>query len=96
MFFDIFKDKPKPSNVVQFPGWADVPPPPKVEQPKESNSDALNTDAYYTVGVNEHGYTVFKTGNCSLTMNSEAVVAMIEDLAHSIRRQYDVEITKID
>jgi hypothetical protein len=29
-------------------------------------------------------------------MNSEAVIAMIEDLAHSIRRQYDVEITKLD
>jgi hypothetical protein len=94
MFFDIFKDGKKPSNVVPFPTWKDVPPPPKVE-PAEV-LPALKADAYYTVGVNEHGYTVFKTGNCTLTMNSVAVVAMIEDLAHSIRRQYDVEITKLD
>jgi hypothetical protein len=93
MFFDIFKGDKKPSNVIPFPGWADVPPP-KVEQPKEN--PALNTDAHYTVGVNEHGYTVFKVGYTTLNMNSEAVVAMIEDLAHSIRRQYDVEITKLD
>lgn len=91
MFFDIFKDKSKPSNVVQFPGMIEYP---KVEQPKEN--PALNTDAHYTVGVNEHGYTVFKVGYTTLNMNSEAVVAMIEDLAHSIRRQYDVEITKLD
>lgn len=95
MFFDIFKDRPKPSNVVQFPGMIEYPKMPKVEQPEEK-SPALTTDAYYTVGVNEHGYTVFKTGNCTLTMNSEAVIVMIEDLAHSIRRKYDVEITKID
>jgi hypothetical protein len=92
MFFDIFKDGKKPSNVVPFPTWKDVAPPPM----PEVESPALKADAYYTVGVNEHGYTVFKTGNCTLTMNSEAVVAMIEDLAHSIRRQYDVEITKLD
>lgn len=96
MFFDIFKPKTKPSNVVPFPGMIDYPKMPEVEKPKEPNRDALNADAHYTVGVNEHGYTVFKTGHSTLTMNSDAVVAMIEDLAHSIRRQYDVEITKLD
>ena len=94
MFFYIYKPKTKPSNVIPFPGWADVPPPPKVEQPVENR--ALNVDAHYTIGVNEHGYTQVKIGYTTLTMNDEGVIAMIEDLAHAIRHRYDVEITKID
>lgn len=93
MFFDIFKDKTKPSNVVQFPGMIDYPKVPEVEKPKEN--PALNTDAHYTVGVNEHGYTQMKIGYTTLTMNDEAVIAMIEDLAHAIRHRYDVEILPI-
>ena len=93
MFFDIFKDKTKPSNVVQFPGTIDYPRTPKVDQPKEDS--ALNTDAHYTIGVNEHGYTQMKIDYTTLTMNDKGVIAMIEDLAHAIRHRYDVEILPI-
>lgn len=95
MFFDIFKGDKKPSNVVKFPGMIEYPRTPEVEQPKEK-APGLTTDAYYTVGVNEHGYTIFKMGHSTLSMNEHSVIALIEDLAHTIRRKYTVEITEND
>jgi hypothetical protein len=92
MFFDIFKGDKKPSNVVPFP--VKEPPMPKVQPPAE------NADALYTVGVNETGNSQLRIrndyGSTVLTMNDAGVIALIEDLAHTIRHRYDVEITKLD
>ena len=52
----------------------------------------------YALGVNDSGNVQFTMrndyGTTSLTMTDEGVVNLIEDLAHYIRRDYKVEITK--
>ena len=91
MFFDIFKSGEKPSNVVPFPGTTDTS---NTEAPEENPK--LNANAPYTIGVNEHNCTQVRLGHSTLTMNVDGVISLIEDLAHSIRHQYKVEITKLD
>jgi hypothetical protein len=93
MFFDIFKGEQKPSNVVPFPTWKDIPPPNTSES---SDRGVNNKDAAYTIGVNEHNCVQVKTGYTTLTMTDVGVVQLIEDLAHHIRHTYTVEITKLD
>ena len=62
------------------------------------NFDA--TEAIYTVGRNSSGNTQFRIklehGSTSLTMAPEAVVELIEQLAVTIRKHYNVEITEVN
>lgn len=66
----------------------------------ESPSDAFDaTEATYTIGKNKTGNTQLRMkldyGSASLTMAPSAVVDLIEQLAVTIRKQYNVEITEI-
>ena len=93
MFFDIFKGDKKPSNVVPFPTWKDIPPP-TVESPSENPKLKA---ANYLIGANQDGAVQLKVGDyATLTMTDVGVVQLIEDLAHYIRHTYAVEITKLD
>lgn len=93
MFFDIFKGDKKPSNVVPFPTWKDIPPP-EVEPP--AGNPKLKAPANYLIGSNSDGAVQLKIGDyATLTMTDVGVVQLIEDLAHHIRHTYAVEITKL-
>jgi hypothetical protein len=58
-----------------------------------------NSESAYTVGRNKSGNTQLRMkleyGSASLTMAPDAVVELIEQLAVTIRKQYNVEITEI-
>jgi hypothetical protein len=93
MFFDIFKDGKKPSNVVPFP-VKEIPMP--VAQPPAENPK-LTSPANYLIGVNPDGAVQLSVGEYArLTMTDVGVVQLIEDLSHYIRHTYAVEITKLD
>ena len=73
------------------------------EVPFVTNVPALKVEpkeAYYTIGVNSDGKTQFRMnidyGSATLTMTPEGVKDLIEDLAHAIRREYEIIINKID
>lgn len=107
--FNMFKKK---KDDYQYPSWStlpmpdgspvpsynlpeptETPPMPAVEDP------AMNANAHYTVGINEHGRTQFRMqldyGSATLTMNDAGTLDLIEDLAHTIRKRYKIEVTPI-
>lgn len=97
MFFDLFKGNKKPSNVVPFPTWKDVAPPPMPEVEPPAENPKLKAPANYLIGVNPDGAVQLKVGDyATLTMTDVGVVQLIEDLSHYIRHTYAVEITKLD
>lgn len=57
-------------------------------------------EAVYTIGVNAKGETQFRIkmdyGSATLTMTTAGVIDLIEDLAHSIRKDYSVVIVPED
>lgn len=69
---------------------------PVVKEP-EDKFDA--TESTYTIGKNKSGNTQLRMkldyGSATLTMAPEAVVELIEQLAVTIRKQYDVEVTQL-
>lgn len=96
MFFDIFKGDKKPSNVVPFPTWKDVAPPPMPEVKPPAENPKLKAPANYLIGVNPDGAVQLNVGTyATLTMTDAGVITLIEDLAHAIRQRYEVEITEI-
>lgn len=63
--------------------------------------DAWAEEASYTIGVNGKGATQMRVqlngwGSTTLTLNPEAVVLLIKQLAVTIDEKYGVEIYKID
>ena len=89
MFGDWFK-KTDYSNVVKFPDPVKIPTMPAVTPPPSNDMD--NSDAYYYLGKNKSGHISFKTGNTTLTMNSEAVAELIARLATLIDDKYEVTV----
>ena len=85
------------SNVYTLPTPVATPPMPKVEPPKEEKFDS--TEATYTIGKNHAGNIQLRMkleyGSASLTMAPDAVVELIEQLAVTIRKKYNVEVTQL-
>ena len=69
-------------------------------QPEPEKEKPMNTDAIYTIGVNEHGRVQLRIkldyGSTTLTMNDEGTIDLIEGLAHAIRKRYKVSVEPID
>lgn len=88
VMFDLFR-KPKYPDIEEVETMKTPPPP---VNPPKVNSDEAN----YTIGVNEVGSTQLRIrldyGSATLTMTDQGVIDLIEDLAHSIRKEYVVEI----
>lgn len=86
-----------PVPAYNLPDPKETPTMPEVEKPADPS---MNANAHYTVGINEHGRTQFRMqldyGSATLTMNDAGTLDLIEDLAHTIRKRYKIEITPIE
>ena len=83
----------KDDNIVQFPEVKAIPMPKVVDPSLDSREPS------YTIGVNDAGNTSFRLkldyGSVSLTMTQQGVIDLIEDLAHTIRKDYSVDIVPV-
>lgn len=88
------EDMKDDSNVVNFPEVKPIASPLKVVEPAINNKEPD-----YTIGINEAGNTVMRIkldyGSVTLAMTREGVIDLIEDLAHTIRKDYCVDILPI-
>jgi hypothetical protein len=102
--FNWFKRKPVEQTTAtddmmlgDYPGH--VPPRP-IPPPSKPFMPLVAQEAVYTIGVNSEGATQFRIkmdyGSATLTMTTAGVIDLIEDLAHSIRKDYNVVIVPED
>lgn len=81
-------------DIGNLPEPAETPAMPEVAEPAEIFD---NSDATYTIGKNKAGWTQLRMkldyGSATLTMQPEAVIELIEQLAVTIRKEYNVEVT---
>jgi hypothetical protein len=76
--FDLFKKNKMPKNVVPFPTPKAVEPPKLVEPPKTPEKPATT---YYEIGHTTDNRVSIKMGFTTVTMNSQGVQNLIDQLA---------------
>ena len=77
VMFDLFKKNKMPKNVVPFPAPKAVEPPKLVEPPKAPEKPATT---YYELGHTSDNRVSLKMGYTTLTMNSQGVQNLIDQL----------------
>ena len=77
VMFDLFKKNKMPKNVVPFPTPKTVEPPKLVEPPKAPEKPATT---YYEIGHTSDNRVSLKMGYTTLTMNSQGVQNLIDQL----------------
>lgn len=81
--FDWFKGKGKePDNVVKFPTWKDVPPPPKLVPPMPEVKEPKKPDPkiFYRFGLTDNNRVAFSMGHMEITMNKEGCQNLIDQI----------------
>jgi hypothetical protein len=78
VMFDLFKKNKMPKNVVPFPAPKAVEPPKLVEPPKAPEKPATT---YYEIGHTTDNRVSIKMGYTTVTMNSQGVQNLIDQLA---------------
>jgi hypothetical protein len=77
VMFDLFKKNKMPKNVVPFPTPKTFEPPKLVEPPKAPEKPATT---YYEIGHTSDNRVSLKMGYTTLTMNSQGVQNLIDQL----------------
>ena len=91
-----FNMEPVMFDLFRKPKYPEIEEPTPMQVPTVNIPKVNADEANYTIGVNESGSTQLRIkldyGSATLTMTEQGVIDLIEDLAHSIRKEYVVEI----
>lgn len=77
--FDWFRKDKGFSNVVRFPTWKDIPPPPELRMPEEEPKEKP-AKIFYRFGITDNNRLAFQMGYSEITMNKEGVQDLIDQL----------------